>query len=216
MRESSFLQTFMLSLSRRTFPAINQDETLLELEQISFIIYFMDSEQDVKEYRPELIPRRGEAIAWLGTLMVVGTWVILILIGNRVSFWLPILGVPLALVAIGISLGNWMDRRTILKVSSLGINFRNGLRWVEIGWNDIREVRVLPAQWGKKVQVFSEGSYFGFHTLGEVSAHGKSLGRTGFKEGEQILKMILDQADLKLVQQVDVGNTQEGYYYARE
>jgi len=30
------------------------------------------------------------------------------------------------------------------------------------------------------------------------------------------LKMILDQADLKLVQQVDVGNTQEGYYYARE
>jgi hypothetical protein len=70
MRESSFLQTFMLSLSRRTFPAINQDETLLELEKISFIIYPMDSGQDIKEFRPELIPRRGEAIAWLGTLIV--------------------------------------------------------------------------------------------------------------------------------------------------
>lgn len=206
----------MLSLSRRTFPAINQDETLLELEKISFIIYPMDSGQDIKEFRPELIPRRGEAIAWLGTLIVAVAIAILVVTGNRVSFWLLILGVPLALVSIGISLGNWMDRHTVMQLSEQGVRYRNGLRRVEFGWNDIREVRVLPAQWGKKVQVFSEGSYFGFHTLGEVSAHGKSLGRTGFKEGEQILKMILDQADLKLVQQVDVGNTQEGYYYARE
>jgi hypothetical protein len=109
-----------------------------------------------------------------------------------------------------------MDRHTIIRVSNLGINFRNGLRNVQLGWNEIQEVRVLPARWGNKVQVFGEGSYFGFHTLGEVSAHGKSLGRTGFEEGDQILKMILKQADLKLVQQVDVGDTQEGYYYSRE
>jgi hypothetical protein len=176
----------------------------------------MDGEQDIKEYRPELTPRRGEAIAWIGTFMVGGAWALVIFSGNRVTFWLPLLTVPLTLVAVGISLGNWMDRHTIIRVSNLGINFRNGLRNVQLGWNEIQEVRVLPARWGNKVQVFGEGSYFGFHTLGEVSAHGKSLGRTGFEEGDQILKMILKQADLKLVQQVDVGDTQEGYYYSRE
>jgi hypothetical protein len=93
MRESSFLQTFMLSLSRRTFPAINQDETLLELEKISFIIYPMDSGQDIKEFRPELIPRRGEAIAWLGTLIVAVAIAILVVTGNRVSFWLLTSGI---------------------------------------------------------------------------------------------------------------------------
>jgi hypothetical protein len=131
MRESSFLQTFMLSLSRRTFPAINQDETLLELEKISFIIYPMDSGQDIKEFRPELIPRRGEAIAWLGTLIVAVAIAILVVTGNRVSFWLLILGVPLALVSIGISLGNWMDRHTVMQLSEQGVRYRNGLRRVE-------------------------------------------------------------------------------------
>lgn len=176
----------------------------------------MDSAQDSREYRPELIPRRGEAIAWLGTLIVAVAIAILILTGNQISFWLLILGAPLALVSIGISLGNWMDRHTVMMLSAQGINYRNGLRRVELGWNEIQELRVLPAQWGKKVQVFGEAAYFGFHTLGEVSAQGRSLGRTGFKEGEQILKTILDEADLKLVQQVEVGDTQEGYYYARQ
>ena len=206
----------MLSLSRRTFPAINQDETLLELEKISFIIYPMDSGQDIKEFRPELIPRRGEAIAWLGTLIVAVAIAILVVTGNRVSFWLLILGVPLALVSIGISLGNWMDRHTVMQLSEQGVRYRNGLRRVEFGWNEIQELRVLPAQWGKKVQVFGENAYFGFHTIGEVSAHGKTLGRTGFMEGEQILKTLLDKANLKLIQHVEVNGTQEGYYYTRQ
>jgi hypothetical protein len=176
----------------------------------------MDAKQDSVEYRPELIPRRGEAIAWLGTLIVAVAIAILVITGNRVSFWLLILGVPLALVSIGISLGNWMDRHTVMQLSEQGVHYRNGLRRVEFGWNEIQELRVLPAQWGKKVQVFGENAYFGFHTLGEVSAHGRSLGRTGFKEGEQIMRTILDKADLKLVQQVEVSDTQEGYYYTRQ
>lgn len=176
----------------------------------------MDSAQDSSEYRPELIPRRGEVIAWLGTLIVAVAIAILVLTGNQISFWLLILGVPLILVSIGISLGNWMDRHTVMELSAQSINYRNGLRRVKFDWNEIQELRVLPAQWGKKVQVFGESAYFGFHTLGEVSADGKPLGQTGFKEGDQILRMIITKADLKLVQQVDVGDVEEGYYYARE
>lgn len=176
----------------------------------------MDGRQDSKEYRPELIPRRGEAIAWLGTLIVAIAIAILILTGNRVSFWLLILGVPLALVSFGISLGNWMDRHTVMQLSAQGVSYTNGLRRVEFGWNEIQELRVLPARWGKKVQVFGEAAYFGFHTLGEVSAAGRSLGRTGFMDGEHILQTILDKSGLKLVHQVEVGDTKEGYYYARQ
>jgi hypothetical protein len=87
---------------------------------------------------------------------------------------------------------------------------------VQLKWQEIQEVRVLPAQWGKKVQVFGERSYFGFHTLGEVSANGKVLGRTGFVDGDRVLEQILDRAALSEVKQVEAGGQQEGYYYSRE
>ncbi len=148
--------------------------------------------------------------------MVNGTWILLIFFGQSLSFWLLILGIPLILIAAGMSLGNWMDRHTVLKLDSESIFFSNGLRHVQLKWQEIQEVRVLPAQWGKKVQVFSERSYFGFHTLGEVRANGKVVGRTGFVGGERVLEQILDRAVLSDVKQVEVGGEQEGYYYSRE
>jgi hypothetical protein len=140
----------------------------------------------------------------------------LILFGQRLSFWLPILGIPLILIASGMSLGNWMDRHTILKIDLEGIFFSNGLRHVQLKWREIREVRVLPAQWGKKVQVFGERSYFGFHTLGEIRANGKVLGRTGFVNGDQVLEKILSRTALIEVKKVEVGGQQEAYYYSRK
>lgn len=132
------------------------------------------------------------------------------------SFWLPILGIPLLLVAFGISLANWMDRHTSLKLESQGVAFSNGLRNVQLTWLEIQEVRVLPAQWGRKIQVFGKNSYFGFHTLGEVEANGRVLGRTGFVAGERVLAQILENAELSEIKQIDIGNQQEGYYYSRE
>ena len=169
-----------------------------------------------QEYSPELVSRRSELIAWGSATLVNGTWVMLILLDQRLSFWLPILGIPLILIASGMSLGNWMDRHTILKIDLEGIFFSNGLRKVQLKWREIREVRVLPAQWGKKVQVFGERSYFGFHTLGEIRANGKVLGRTGFVSGDQVLEKILARTALIEVKKVEVGGQQEAYYYSRE
>lgn len=169
-----------------------------------------------QEYNPELVSRRSELIAWGSAILVNGTWLLLILFGQPLSFWLPILGIPLILIAAGMSLGNWMDRHTVLKLDFESIFFSNGLRHVQLKWQEVQEVRVLPAQWGKKVQVFGERSYFGFHTLGEVSANGKVLGRTGFVDGDRVLEQILDRAALSEVKQVGVGGQQEGYYYSRE
>ena len=167
-------------------------------------------------YKPELVSRRSELVAWLSAVLVNGTWIMLLLFGQPLSFWLPLLGIPLLLVSFGMSLSNWVDRKTVLKLDSEGVSFSNGLRNVRFKWLEIQEVRVLPAQWGQKVQVFSENAYFGFHTLGEVTANGKVLGRTGFVDGEQILADILDKAKLGEIEQVDIGDQQEGYYYSRE
>lgn len=169
-----------------------------------------------QEYNPELVSRRSELIAWGSAILVNGTWILLILLGQPLSFWLLILGIPLILIASGMSLGNWMDRHTVLKLDFASIFFSNGLRHVQLKWQEIQEVRVLPAQWGKKVQVIGECSYFGFHTLGEVRANGKVLGRTGFVDGDRVLEQILDRAALREVKQVEVGGQQEGYYYSRE
>jgi hypothetical protein len=176
----------------------------------------MNANSEIQVFRPELVSRRSELIAWISALLVNGAWIVLLLLGQSLSFWLPILGIPLILIAFGMSLGNWMDRHTFLKFDLDGVSFSNGLRNVQLEWPDIQEVRVLPAQWGQKVQVFGEKSYFGFHTLGEVTANGRVLGRTGFVDGERVLEQILERAMLGEIKQVELGNQQEGYYYSRK
>jgi hypothetical protein len=176
----------------------------------------MNTGAELQVFKPEVVSRRSELIAWVSALLVNGTWIVLLILGQPLSFWLPLLGIPLLIVAFGMSLSNWMDRHTYLELDMDGVSFSNGLRNVQLTWPEIMELRVLPAQWGKKVQVFGEQSYFGFHTLGEVKANGRVLGRTGFADGERVLKRILDQAELRETKQIGVGNQQEGYYYSRE
>ena len=176
----------------------------------------MNIRTERQEFHPELVSRRSKMISWGSALLVDVVWILLIVTGQTFSFWLPILGVPLTLVALGISLSNWMDRHTIIRLDEQEVSFSNGLRHTALRWNEIQEVRVLPAQWGKKIQVFGRQSYFGFYTHGEVFAHGRSLGRTGFVDGDFILQNILEKARLSAVKQIVVGDQQEGYYYSRK
>ena len=176
----------------------------------------MNISLEINEFKPELVSRRSEFIAWGSAVLVNGAWLLLYIFNQSLSFWLPILGIPLLLIAIGISLGNWMDRKTILRLDIDRVYFSNGLRHVNLTWDEIKEVRVLPAQWGEKVQVFGDESYFGFHTLGEVTANGRVLGRTGFMKGDQILEHILEKSGLSESKQVELSEQQEGYYYSRQ
>lgn len=171
---------------------------------------------EVRSFHPEPISRRGELIAWGSALLLDLVWLLLVLSEQPATFWIPILALPLTLIAALVSFGNWMERRTVIMIDQVSIYFSNGIRRVRLGWEKIKDVRVLPGKWGKKIQVFGENSYFGFSTLGEVEVNGRQLGRTGFSEGDRILEEILAKANLVLAEDDGDRSRQEGYYYIRK
>ena len=176
----------------------------------------MQSALAPREYRPTLISRRGELIAWVAFLLVGTTWIILILSGQRYCFAVPVLVIVLLLAALSISLGNWMDRHTVLSIKNGSISYRNGLRNVDIRWESIQEVQILPTQWGKKVHVIADHAHFNFQMLGEVKVYGQVRGQVGFAEGEMILNEIIERSKLHETTATDQDQSKNGVYYARE
>jgi hypothetical protein len=162
-------------------------------------------------FRPELLSRRGEFIAWSTSILVFLGWVILSLNGRHVPFAVPFLWITLFLAALAISLGNWMDRKTELRLDAGGVTYKNGLRYAALKWNDINEIKVFPSKWGKKVHVLGPAAHFNFRTLGEVKVQDEVKGRMGFAEGDKILSIMLEQANLK-----EIAGPGSGYYYGRE
>ncbi len=120
------------------------------------------SESEVHEFRPELMPRRGEINAWLLTAAAALGLFFLNQTLDIVPGWAWIFCAFLAFSALSISFGNWMDRKTRVRLDADGISFENGLRRVRLGWPEVQKVAVLPARWGKSVQVLGEKSHFGF------------------------------------------------------
>jgi len=167
------------------------------------------SESETREFRPELLSRRGERTAWALALAAgLGMWFL-----NRsghIPTWAWIFWVFLLFSGVSITLGNWLDRKTIIWLETDGVRFENGLRRVRLSWEEVQKVAVLPARWGKSVQVIGEKSHFGFKTLGEVQFQGELRGRTGFPGGQVILDVILRETGLELVEE-----SNNAYYYAR-
>jgi len=175
-----------------------------------------------QEFHPEQIPRTGERNAWLITSLAIATWLMLWWRAYTFS-WLGLVLVLFFLTAaISISLGNWMDRHTVLSLGDGQITYSNGIRDRALSWGQVQEVRVFPNRWGDRVQVLgfdesrpSKGQSkintgFVFHTLGEVEYKNKVQGRTGFKQGLFILNQVLKSSGL-----VEITNDQPGRYYVR-
>ncbi len=166
--------------------------------------------QDWREFRPELLSRRGEVFAWVCAGLATLGWLVLAWTARPVSPVIPVVAVLLILSALVISLGNWADRSTRIRLDRTGIRFQNGLRKVELPWQDISEVRVIPSQWGKKVHVYGERRGFSFRTLAEVRVQGELKGRFGFAQGDEILRGIILNGGLEIVEQPG-----EEYTYVR-
>jgi hypothetical protein len=160
-----------------------------------------------RTYRPELLPRQGEINAWLFALLASLALGLLHQQGVVPVFsWIFV--IFLLVSALSISLGNWMDRRTILRIAADCVSFENGLRRVSLTWPQINEVRIRPARWGEQIQVIGEQSHFSFNTLGELQFKGENRAKVGFVQGQEILKEILNASGLTRKKQ----NDQYAYY----
>ena len=168
----------------------------------------MDTTLPTSTYHPQPPPRRGEAYAWgltltLSVAALVWRW----LVGPVPwPYWL-FLGF-FGLAALSISLGQWMDRHTTLRLEPEGVYFTNGVRRVFLRWEDILHIRVQPAPLGRRVEVVGRTGHFTFPLLTEVIFEGQPQGAFGFREGERILARMVSTAGLK--QRETTG--QEVYY----
>ena len=164
------------------------------------------SEQE-RVFRPELLPRQGERNAWIFAALSALALAILHFQGVVPIFsW--ILVIFLVFSAVSISFGNWMDRRTVLRLLPGQVSFENGLRHVSLDWDKINEVRILPARWGEQVQVIGAEAHFSFNMLGELQFKGENRTKVGFAQGQEILREILKASRLTKKQQ----NEQYAYY----
>ena len=166
----------------------------------------MESRQ---EFHPEMISRTGERNAWI----LAGVAVVACLLLWRVSPPSTLLLVTvgfLLISALFISLSNWVDRKTALVLAPEGIKFQNGMRNVNMNWDEVERVRVVSDRWGERVHVSSERSYISFRNLSDVKLQGKVRGQMGFPEGEEILQQIIQSSGLVLTEEND-----QGHYYAR-
>lgn len=150
-----------------------------------------------REFRPELLSRRAEALSWGLSVIMLITWWFLQANEARFTTTAVFLLVFLVFAAVGTTLSNWMERRTVLFLDENGVSYKNGLRDVHFNWLEIRNIRVLPSQAGsKRIQVIGENTHFEFRTLAELKLSGVVKGQSGFADGEKILDEILRRSRL--------------------
>ena len=166
-------------------------------------------DQENREFHPDLLSRRGEWTAWTLTLAASVGMVFRQQTGY-IPFWAWIFWGFLLFSGVSISLGNWMDRRTVVRLDSEGVYFENGLRKIRLEWPQIKKVAMLPARIGNTVRVIGGQAHFEFKAGGVVQFQGEVRGRTGFSDGQDILSRIVREAGLQLVEQ-----SKDAYYYER-
>lgn len=166
-----------------------------------------------QEFRPQIGSRRTELFAWLlAIIMFLSSW--FSPLKSSIGQLFTVILVGFFILSAGlISFGNWLDRRTYIRLTERGIEFRNGILNVRMDWEEIMEVRVFPSIQGNKVVIYSGHQHFSFQTLTELSSNGKVKVRYGFEKGEEIREMILRRLNLS---DVEKRHTERYDYYLRE
>ena len=155
-----------------------------------------------REFRPELMSRRGEFLSWLVSLSLVLALTLGTMNWGPLSWLFWLFAGFMLLSAMSISLGNWVDRRSVIRVDSNGIAFQNGLRSVRLAWPEVQGAAVTESRLGKRVQVLGAKSHFTFRMMGEAVFNGQ-LQRTGFAAGQEILETILLESGVKFKAEKD-------------
>ncbi len=177
------------------------------------LLYNSGMNADRQEFRPVLMARRGEIVSWLVWLAVTLAWIALSRLGS-VPLFVPLFWGVLTLMAAGASLGNWMDRRTVLRLDEHRVFFYNGLRTVDLPWSAVQRMEVLPSRWGRVVHVWGDDAHFRMRTLADIQAVGSATVSTqvGFPDADAIITQIQRRANLQVCKQLSDGHS----YYERQ
>ena len=171
----------------------------------------MQDNTTFQEFHPVLTPRSGEMMAWLAALSLGAAGIALRHQSQLLVGALPYVAVLVSLMAASISLSNWMDRKTVLRLDPQGVFFTNGLRRVSLDYAAIDQIIVFSGALGKRVQVIGGEQHFEFRYLSEVEVLGSSPGRLGFPDGVTILATLLRESGVQRMPHSQ-GDT---VYYAR-
>jgi len=158
----------------------------------------MDS---IVEFHTERISRRGEAILWVLALTSLAAIIVLRSQKLDVSIWHLAFVLLMLVSAASTSLGNWMDRNTLLTLRPDGVDYRNGLRDVSLTWDEIQEVLIFPSRFGNLVHVIGSNAHFRFRTMSESTHKGNVRDRMGFAQGEFIIEQILKYSGMQEIDQ---------------
>ena len=163
-----------------------------------------------REFHPEKISRRSEAITWALALVALAALITLRSQAAPVSYWYFGFVLLVILAAASMTLGNWVDRNTVLTLKPDGIDFHNGLRNAVLKWDEIQEIQVTPSRWGDQVLVAGAEAHFHFRTLSQVTSKSDNRSKMGFTGGEFIIGQIQKNSGLK-----EVDQPQNSRYYTR-
>jgi hypothetical protein len=164
----------------------------------------------VRDFHPEKISRRGELYVWTLAVFSLAALTILRFRVQVVSPWYTVFVVLMFLSATSTTLGNWMDRKTVLSLKPDGLDFQNGLRNVSLNWNEIQEVQIFPSRWGKQAHIVGTHTHFSFRTKSELTHKGEIRSKMGFEHGEFIIEQIIEKGGLQ-----ESDQTGKGRYYVR-
>lgn len=162
-------------------------------------------------YKPIINSRRSELMAWIFSISLI-----VIQFAQPVTGFFKVGGILLAifflLSAIIISLGNWTNRKTVLRIREVGIDLDNGIKMITFKWQDIIRIEVFTGRFNDKISLITESGRMNFDIAVSDDNKSATSQRFGFQEGDEILKILLDRSKVSQ-QKVDA----EGYvYYSKE
>jgi hypothetical protein len=163
-----------------------------------------------REFRPHLSARSSEITTWTLVALTGAAWWFLSRGDSIAPSFITWMFSIFVFVALGTSLGNWMDRQTVLRLTSQGVEFSNGLRNVKLKWDAIRAVNVTPSRWGQSAHVVGETGHFQLRLSSEVNLLGRVKEPIGFADSQEILHEVIERSGLMRVE-----HDQPGSYYAR-
>lgn len=149
-----------------------------------------------EEFRPPPPDRRGERIAWLCTLLLGITIVIIASIQGEIPSLSILLFIIFGLAGALISFANWIESNTRILLSSEGVNFHSPLRNVALHYSMIESLWASEIGSGWRIGVLGGGERFTFRTAIRITGpRGRSI-PFGIKDGKRLGALLRSMANL--------------------